>query len=126
MPAKIRRHQDRLHNRLTFNIRDNSICLKLSTSILSKVLHVSHWRHLAFQEITNLKHKFVALFIHIAYYHYVVNIYFERVHSFLESCTTLKLANRLTPTSCQMKWRSSIASIRRYVRYNVSSCKLSY
>jgi hypothetical protein len=131
MLSKIRRHHDRIHNGLTFNIKDDSIYHILSTSILPKALHVSHWRHLAFHTITSLKHKFAAMFIHIGYHHYVVNIHhyvvnihFELVQFFLESCTTLKLTDRLTPTSCQMKWRSMLASIWCYVRYNVSSCKL--
>jgi hypothetical protein len=83
-----------------------------------------YWRHLVFHKITNLKHKFAAMFIHIGYHPYVVNIHFEQVQSSLESCITSKLTDCLTPTSCQMKWRSTLASIRCYVQYNVSSCKL--
>jgi hypothetical protein len=108
MAAKIRWHHDRLCDGHTFYTRDYSTYLKLSTSILSKALHVSHWWHLSFHKITNLKHKFATMFIHIAYHHYVVNIYFERVQSSLESYTTSKLTDRLTPTSCQMNWHSSL------------------
>jgi hypothetical protein len=46
IPAKTRIHHDWLHDELTFNTRDNSAYLKLSTSILPKALHVSHWQHL--------------------------------------------------------------------------------
>jgi len=119
MPTKIRRHHDRLCDGHTFCTRDNSIFSELSTSILPKALHVSHWRHLAFHKITNLKHRFAAMFFHIALHHYVVNIHFERVQSSLESCTTSKLVDRFTPTSCQMKWCSQFASVWRYMRYNV-------
>jgi len=94
MLAKIRRHHDQLHNELTFNIRDDSIYHILSTSILPKMLHASHWWHLAFHNITNLNHRFAVMFIHIAYHHYVVNIHFERVQSSLESCTTSKFTDR--------------------------------
>jgi len=65
MPAKIRRYHDRLHNRLTFNIRDDSIYPMLSTSILPKAIHVSHWRHLAIQD-HQFEHRFAAIFIYIA------------------------------------------------------------
>jgi hypothetical protein len=124
MATKIRRHRGRFCDGHTFCTRDNSIYPKLSTSILPKTLHVSHWRHLVFHKITNLKHRFAAMFIHIAYHNYVVNIHFEQVQYSLESCTTSKLTDRFTLTSYQMKWRSLFASIRRYMQYNISSYKL--
>jgi hypothetical protein len=105
--AKIRRHPNRLCDGDTFCTRDNSIFSELSTSILPKALHIAHWRHLSFHMITNLKYRFAAMFIYIAYHHYVVNIHFEWVQSSLESCTTSKLADRFTSTSYQMKWHSS-------------------
>jgi len=46
------------------------------------------------------------MFIHVAYHHYIMNIHFERVQSFLESCSTSKLADRFTLTSYRMKWCS--------------------
>jgi hypothetical protein len=59
--------------------------------------------HIGDHKITNLKHKFTTVFIHIAYHHYVVNIHLERVQSFPESCTASKLTDHLTPTSFQIK-----------------------
>jgi hypothetical protein len=106
--SKIKRHHDRLCDGHTFCTKDSSIFSELSTSILSKALHISHWQHLVFHKITNLKYRFAAMFIYIIYHHYVVNIYFKRVQSSLESCTTSKLTDRLTPTSCQMSWHSSL------------------
>jgi hypothetical protein len=115
MTAKIRRHHDQLCDRHTFCTKDNSIYPKLSTPILLKALDVLHWWHLAFHKITSLKHKFAAMFIH-----------FERAQSSLESCTTLKLADHFTPTSCQMKWSSMFVSILCYVWYYISSRKLPW
>jgi hypothetical protein len=43
----------------------------------------------------------------------------EQVQTSLESCTTSKLADRFTPTSYQMKWRSS------FVPYDVTYDKTS-
>jgi hypothetical protein len=106
MPAKTRRHYDRLYDEFTFNTKNNSIYPELRTPILPKALNVSHGRYFAFHKIANLKHRFAAMFIHISYHHYIVNIHFERVQSFLESCTTSKLADHFTPTSYQMKWCS--------------------
>jgi hypothetical protein len=123
MAAKIRRHHDRLCDGHTLCTRDDSTYLKLSTSILSKALHVSHWRRLAFHKIANLKHKFATIFIHIAYHHYVVNIYFKRVQSSLESCTTSKLTDRLT-NFMPNELAFIFESLRSYVRYNINSCKL--
>jgi hypothetical protein len=57
MPTRIRRHHDHLHDELMFHTRDSSTYLKLSTSILPKALHVSHWRHLVKNKIMTFNNQ---------------------------------------------------------------------